>query len=391
MGHDAPRVLFVLNHAGAGGTERYVESLMGGLVPQGMSAMLAYHEEGPLVARLADMGIPCVRVRMRNRFDLRAARGLARIAREFDADVVHAMFLREHYLLWLARLFGLRARRMATVHLMLEQVARPPLGWVDRAVYRGMAAIVTVCELLATQMRAAYGLGASQVIAIPNGIAVAEAPEGQWAAERTKTRVALDIPDNAVVFLTAGRFSEEKGYFFLLDAIRDWRDKAASEVAGPAPVRFVLAGDGPLLHPFRERLAQEGLTGLVTCVGYRRDLPALMRAADVYVSPSRTEAMSLSILEAMGAGLPVVATAVGGTPELIRPQWDNGLLVPCGDVAALTDALRQMARDEALRLRLGAQGAVVTREHFSESGTHRRTLAVYERLAGCMGASGRIK
>ena len=96
-------------------------------------------------------------------------------------------------------------------------------------------------------------------------------------------------------------------------------------------VRFVLAGDGPMLPGFEQKLRQEGLTEVIRPVGYRQDLPALLRAADVYVSPSRTEAMSLSILEAMAAGLPVVATGrVGGTPELIRPEWGNGLLVPFG-------------------------------------------------------------
>ena len=220
MGIERPRVLFVLNHAGAGGTERYVETLVAGLVPHAMSAMLVYHETGPLVKRLEARGVPCTLVRMGSRFDLRAARELARVAKTFRADVVHAMFLREHYLLWLARLFGLRARRMGTVHLMLDKVAKPPLRWLDRAVFHGMDTIVAVCDLLATQIRTAYGLGPDKVVSVPNGIVSEDMPKEQATADRTRLRTELGIPEDTVLFLTAGRFSEEKGYGFLLDAIR---------------------------------------------------------------------------------------------------------------------------------------------------------------------------
>lgn len=386
-----PRVLFVLNHAGAGGTERYIETLVSGLVPQRMAAMLAYNETGPLVGRLAALGVTCRQTPLRSRFDLRAAREIARIAEEFGADIIHCMFLREHYLVWLARLFGLKAQPMATVHLMLDQASSPPLLWLDKAVYRGMGAILTVCEKLGEQMRAAYGLSGTRVRTVPNGVVPVRRDPDNAAVDRERVRRELGIPKDAVLFLTAGRFSEEKGYGFLLDGIRVWRQKHHPDEAQLAAVRFVLAGEGPLWDAFAETLRQEGFDKLVLLAGYRRDLPALLQAADVYLSPSRTEAMSLSILEAMAAGLPVLATDVGGTPELVRREWENGLLVPYGEAGALADGIAMFLCGASARCDMGVKAAAAVAAHFTRALMLDRTVAVYEQLAGCVGTSDRIE
>ena len=125
--------------------------------------------------------------------------------------------------------------------------------------------------------------------------------------------------------------------------------------------------------------------------GYRRDLPALLQAADVYLSPSRTEAMSLSILEAMAAGLPILATDVGGTPELVRQEWKNGLLVPYGEADALADGIAVFLRDASTRGDMGVRAAAAVAAHFTRARMLDRTAAVYEQLAGCVGTSDRIE
>ena len=144
--------------------------------------------------------------------------------------------------------------------------------------------------------------------------------------------------------------------------------------------RFLFAGDGPLLPEIREQLDKQVLADGIILAGYRRDLPALLHAADVYVSPSRTEALSLSILEAMDAGLPVIATAVGGTPELIRAEWGNGRLVAYGDVGALGDAIATLASDADLCREMGNRGKELLRAQFTLDAMLRQTAALYDGL-----------
>lgn len=380
-GNPVPRVVYVFNHAGAGGTERYVELLIRELAPRRMKAMLLYNRRGQLVDRLEALGIRCEQVTMRSRFDFVAACAIARLARQFGADTIHAMFLREHYLVRLARLFGCRARQLATVHLMLDKVANPPLKWLDEVVFRGMHRVIAVCGVLAGQLRRGYGLPESQVVAIPNGVRIPVDSGGDRAATRTRIRGELGIAGNAVVFLTAGRFSPEKGYDFLMAGILAWRKGRLSGTSSP-PVCFVLAGEGPTHGEIREMILANGLDGLVLLTGYRGDLPDLLVAADVYVSPSRTEALSLSILEAMASALPILATAVGGTPELVQPVWDNGRLVPFGDAAALAEAIRWMETREPDRKGMGVRAREVVRDHFSLDGMIDRTACLYTELQG---------
>ena len=375
-----PRVLFVLNHAGAGGTERYLETLVSHLAPSRMEAMLVYNEEGPLQNRLQALGIHCEKLPMRSRFDIRAAVRLLHIARRFDADVIHTMFLREHYLVAMAHLLGCRARRMCTAHLMLEQVSSPPLYWLDRFVYRGMDAIITVCRKLGEQMQSAYGIPADRIHPILNGVVPSEASAQEITADRERIRQELGISNESTLFLTAGRFSEEKGYDFLLEAIRRIRVQRAQIPRTAQKERFLFAGDGPLLPEIREQLDKQVLADGIILAGYRRDLPALLHAADVYVSPSRTEALSLSILEAMDAGLPVIATAVGGTPELIRAEWGNGRLVAYGDVGALGDAIATLASDADLCREMGNRGKELLRAQFTLDAMLRQTAALYDGL-----------
>ena len=284
------------------------------------------------------------------------------------------------------------------MHLMLEEVSSPPVYWLDRSVYRGMDAIITVCRKLGEQMQVAYGLPADRIHPVLNGVVPSEASAREIAADRERIRQEFQIPGSTTVFLTAGRFSEEKGYGFLLDGIRCFtrlrEQDARQNTDSPEDVRFLsedvrhlsedvrflFAGDGPLLPEIREEIRKRGLEHHVLLAGYRQDLPALMHAADVYVSPSRTEALSLSILEAMDAGLPVIATAVGGTPELIRPEWENGRLVAYGAVDAMGESIALLASGADLRQEMGSRAKEVVKSRFSLEGMLRQTAALYDQL-----------
>ena len=143
-------------------------------------------------------------------------------------------------------------------------------------------------------------------------------------------------------------------------------------------VDLVLVGDGPDRAAIEGLVAELGLQGRVHFLGVRRDVPVVLRAADIFTLPSLSEGASITLMEAMAAGLPSVATGVGGMPEIMRDGID-GLLVPRQDPAKLADAFRTLASDEALRARMGAAARARAEAEYRLDQTVARYLALYER------------
>ncbi len=169
--------------------------------------------------------------------------------------------------------------------------------------------------------------------------------------------------------LGAGRLAPQKGFELLLEAAVTWGDLR------PAPL-LVIAGDGPLAGALRSQAASLSLAARFT--GYRRDLPGLLAAADVFVLPSTWEGQSLVLQEALRAGVPVVATRVGGNAEVTGP--DAALLVPPGDRQALGAAVRSVLGDPALAARLRQAAARRSRERPGPDEAVDAALAEYRRV-----------
>jgi glycosyltransferase involved in cell wall biosynthesis len=168
----------------------------------------------------------------------------------------------------------------------------------------------------------------------------------------------------------AGRLAPVKGIAYLIRALVWLRQEFPD-------VRLEIAGDGPQRPALESEAVTLGLTGAISFLGWREDLPSLFSRWDVFVQPSLEEAFPVVTLEAMAAGLPVVATNAGGLPELVQDA-ETGLLVPPEDPPALADALRKLLADPVLRRAMGRAGHVRVRERFS---VHRMTdeiTQVYE-------------
>ncbi len=175
--------------------------------------------------------------------------------------------------------------------------------------------------------------------------------------------------DGRPIVLAVGRLAPQKGLDVLIDAAGRWRDR------DPRPVT-VIAGDGPLAAALAAQAS--GLAdGDVRLIGPRSDVPALLGAADVVVVPSRWEARALIVQEAMRAGRPVVATNVGGIPDLTGA---GALLVPPGDPAALAAAVTAVLDQPALAARLGRAAKAQATSFPSEQDALAATLAHYARL-----------
>jgi glycosyltransferase involved in cell wall biosynthesis len=283
--------------------------------------------------------------RPRVRGDLRVIARLRRLLQAWRPDAVHAHGLRAGALTAIAVAFIRPTAYDPKPALIVTVHNAPPAGGVTGAVYRVLELIVArsadsvlcVSADLEQRMRTA---GARRV-----GHAVVPAPAGRPTGVSAETRAAIRTEFGAgaeqAVVLAVGRLAAQKGFGLLLDAAARWGD------IQPRPL-LVIVGEGPLAAGLRSRAASLGLP--VRFAGHRRDVPALLAAADVFVLPSVWEGQSLTLQEALRAGVPIVATRVGGNPDLTGE--DAAILVPPGDVERLAGAVRAVLGDPALAARL---------------------------------------
>ena len=346
------RVTLVLGTV-AGGTGAHVKMLATGLAARAVGVSVA----GPSSAdtrfsfsRVPSVAFSAVRIAAGPRPGdavsvLRLRKLLFRAAAGGPGGhVAHAHGMRAGALTVLARSLVPGPRRpgiVVTVH------NAPPDGGASALVYRmlervvawGADLVLCVSPDLEARMRAAGARRVERAV-----IAAPEAAPGPVAARVAPAPVA---PAGRPVVLAVGRLARQKGFGVLLEAAAGWRD------LDPAPL-VVIAGDGPLAGELRARAAVLGLDALF--LGRRDDVPALLAAAAVFALPSRWEGQPLVLQEALRAGVPVVATRVGGVPCLTGE--DAALLVPCGDAPALAAAVRSVLTGAPLAARLKAAAAV---------------------------------
>ena len=250
------------------------------------------------------------------------------------------------------------------------RIHRPVHVALDRLSTALSHRVIAVSQHTADHLVGVERAPAGKVRVIPNGIDFDRIrPSGPDA--RPRVRVALGIGD-APVALIAGRFHPEKGYETLLPAF-------ARVVARLPRAILLIAGAGPLDSGYRRMAEGLGLGASVRFLGFRKDLPDLMVASDIVALPSRAEAFGLAVAEALYLGTPVVASRVGGLPEIVRDGID-GCLVPPGDESALADAIVRLLGDPAERRRLAGAGRTRIAERFSFSSMVRGYELVYDEL-----------
>jgi glycosyltransferase involved in cell wall biosynthesis len=187
------------------------------------------------------------------------------------------------------------------------------------------------------------------------------------------SRASLGIPDDAFVFGSVGRLSPEKGHRFMISAFH----KLCAEHPTRKPY-LIVVGDGVEQGSLERQAAQPGIRDCVHFAGYQGNPAEWMRLFDCMVQPSLTEGTPNSVLEALCLRVPVVATAVGGVPDLIA-DGRNGLLAPPADAGKLADAMRRMQESAELRDRLSAGSEELTRE-YSPAYQRQKLIALYEEV-----------
>ena len=227
-------------------------------------------------------------------------------------------------------------------------------------------AVLTVCTY-GKEVLERGGVAKDKIRIVFNGVNAAASPERDRSVLRE-----FGIGDQEKVITILTRFSEEKGVPFLLRSIAKLKEKTA------VPFRLLLVGTGPDFDRDKELLPQLGIEDKVVLTGFRSDTDRLLAASDIYLNSSSSEAMSFAILEALGAGLPLVLTRVGGNPELVNTGDVCGELVPYGDEEGYAAAIARLLEDEALRSRYAAAARAKAQGEFDLYNLLEKLYKIYQ-------------
>jgi sugar transferase (PEP-CTERM/EpsH1 system associated) len=364
------RVLHIIPNFGPGGAERLVLDLMEATDKERfeVAAVSLYPESGTILEReIKKKGLKVYFLNKHRGLDLRMIPQLYRVLRTFCPDVIHT----HRYVLRYTLLPTLLCRIPVRVHTV-HNVAQKETDQIGKLVHwisfrLGKVVPVSISKEIANTVRAVYGQDIYTPV-IYNGIPITRFVS---SASQDFTKEEKDV-----VLLNVGRFAPQKNHLLLVEAF-------ALAVKEYPAMKLWLVGDGPLKPAVEKIIVEMGLERKVLFLGVRDDVPRLLAATDLFVLSSDYEGVPLSVLEAMAAGKPVVATAVGGVPELVE-DGVTGVLVPPRNPEALAKGILRLAKDADLRQRMGKAARERALERFDISRTAREYEALYLKLLkGC--------
>lgn len=363
------RIAQVISHVGHGGAARVGTHIATGLDPEYFDVRLIslYQQEPTDYVRtlLANAGVDVHVLGRGSALRLGLIRRLARLLADIEPDIVHSHGRFLHYVAPATWRHSLP--HVHTVHGLAET---DPLSMrlVHRVVYGRRVRVVAVSRAVAESLGAVYGLADCPVI--HNGIDVDTIQSPTIDRDAWRARHGFGAED--VLVACVAMFRTVKDHATLLDAF-------ARAAADRPRLHLVLAGTGPTLAATEAKAHSLGVAARIHFLGERGDVHEILRASEVFALASLSEAHPLAIMEAMAAGCAVVATRVGGTPEVMDDGAD-GLLVPSGDAGALADAIIRVVDDTGLAATLGARAADRARSDFGLSGMVARYAEFFRSL-----------
>jgi len=289
---------------------------------------------------------------------------LRRIIREEQPDIVHLHSRRG------ADLLGGIAARLAGVKAVLtRRVDNPEPRSVARWKYRLYDRVITISGGI-RQVLLSEGVDPELLVCVRSAVS----PDAYSDyCDRVWFRQAFGLAGDETVLSVIAQLIPRKGHRVLLQAL-------PGLFADFPELRVIFFGQGPLENKLRRLLKETGLGEKVILAGFRTDLPQILPCLDLVVHPALMEGLGIALLQAAGAGVPIVAVNAGGMPEVVR-DGINGLLVPPGDSAALAAAIRQLLLDRPLMQRMGHAGRMLVASEFSIDRMVEGNLQVYRELA----------
>ena len=321
-------------------------------------------------ARAAGVEVDVIHERFR--FDPGVVAQLRRVFERRAPDIVETHMIKSHFLV---RLAGLARQRpwVAFHHGYTTTDLKMRLyNQLNRLTLPSATRVATVCGPFARQLEGA-GVRPERIFVRHSSVNVADARVSDEEVRGLRAR--LGVAEGERVILSVGRLSREKGHADLLRALA-----RLTEVEPELKFKAVVVGDGPERAALEASAASPGLKGRIVFAGHADDVRPFYAAADVMALPSHSEGSPLALLEAMAAGVPVVATAVGGVPE-VAADGETALLVPARDTHAFAGALARMLTDGALSGALAANASARVAADFSPEARARALVEFYGRLA----------
>jgi glycosyltransferase involved in cell wall biosynthesis len=366
-------VVHVVLSLDCGGLERVVLALVAQGIERGQRVgVVCLERAGTLANQVEAHGGWVACVDKKPGIQLKTIGALRRVFSESRAEIIHTHQIAALFYTGLANFQSGGARVVHTEHgkhyesrAQTRQLGRCAAWFADR--------FFCVSKDIAESVLSHRIAPANKVAVVPNGIDTASLSKRDDAAI-SALRNSLGIPPSARVVGTIGRLNEVKCQDLLLRAFNHMRARVPD-------AHLVIVGDGPLMHALQSQAIELGLQGACHLVGYQTEPEKYLHLMDVFALTSRSEGMPLVILEAWAAGVPVVASRVGGLPELIS-DGNNGLLFSPGDDLALSAALESLlSQPECLR-RMGEEGRHVVQSQFDVSRMADRYASRYQELLG---------
>lgn len=359
-----------------GGAAEYVSLLLQGLGAERFRHVLVFLFDGPSAQAARAAGHTVHVVRKRAGKDLAVPLRLARLIRSEGVDIVSTHLTNADFYGRLAgRLAGVRV--VSTMHSFIsgtmasrgQRRFSEALSWWHETRLAFLSdRIVTVCGALAAEMEA-RGVARRRLEVIPPGV-----DTSRYSPDGAAFREELGVPENATLIGSVGRLAPSKNYPALL------------RIAAELPERhgrtaFVIVGDGPQRDVLEAEAGRLGLGKRVIFAGWRPDIANVLPAFDLFLLTSLTEAMPISLLEAMACGKPSVVPAIGGIPEAVEDGRD-AFLYPAGDYIAASSAIEKLLDDPRLCSTMGSGAARKIREQFGLDRLAARTESLYRSIVG---------
>jgi glycosyltransferase involved in cell wall biosynthesis len=344
------------------GGARQVAYIIEGLAQRGVENVLAC----PIAADIADAVGSTAQVQqiaMGGDADIGIVWRLLQLIRKERPDLVH-LHSRRGADIW----GGIAARLAGTPCVLSRRVDNPEARWQAALKYRLYDHVITISEGI-RRVLLDEGLSPARVSCVRSAV---DASPYLASVDRDAFLCEFGLPSDAIVIGMVAQLIPRKGHRYLLDAVEALRRNHPQ-------LHVLLFGKGPLQHELAREITQRGLNDIVHLVGFRNDLPQWLGGLDILAHPADMEGLGVSLLQASAAAVPIVTSRAGGLPEAVE-DGVSGLLIPPGDVAALTQALRRLLDEPVLRRQLGAAGRARILSQFSIAAMVDGNLAVYRKV-----------
>lgn len=356
------KVLHVIDRLPPDGAERLLLEIMCNRSTNFQFDVLCLVEGGELQPAFEAIGVKVHVLQKRRAVDIPFMMSLLRFLRQHRPDVVHThLFTADLWARCAAWLVGIPAI-FSTVHSTNAWKSKLH-WWLDRLLASPSQKVIGCAENV-SEMLIEQGIPASKVVCIPNGVDLKRMSE----APSLSLQDTFSIQENVPLICLVGRYHAAKGHLALLPVL--------STLASRHRFHCLFIGEGELREDIEQAVEQLALSEFVTLTGYREDVPSIMKACDIMVMPSVWEGLPMALLEGMACELAVVASRVGGIPDVVSDAED-GLLYDQGDASALEAALERLLSDQTFRTQLGDAAANKVRNHYSAAVVQQQYEALY--------------